>query len=76
MQVSSLAMSIMLKINKARDARVRSQQVFQLKMRNARVSLPRNEYYLKNINARDAQVSDLTIISAGLRPTLIYKTPP
>lgn len=54
----------------------RSQQVFQLKMRNARVSLPRNEYYLKNINARDAQVSDLTIISAGLRPTLIYKTPP
>ena len=69
-------MSIMLKINKARDARVRSQQVFQLKMRNARVSLPRNEYYLKNINARDAQVSDLTIISAGLRPTLIYKTPP
>ena len=69
-------MSIMLKINKARDARVRSQQVFQLKMRNARVSLPRNEYYLKNINARDAQVSDLTIISAGLRPVQIYKTPP
>jgi len=54
----------------------RSQQVFQLKMRNARVSLRRNEYYLKNINARDAQVSDLTIISAGLRPVQIYKTPP